>query len=66
MTAPQADERSETESALLKICTIDLHGEEAEQFSRWLDAVAEDGVLHAALPDGRQSTTMKGTCHEER
>ena len=50
MAAPQADARGETESALLKIYTIDLHGEEAEHFSRWLDAVAEDGVPHPSLP----------------
>ena len=50
MAAPRADASSDTESALLTIYTIDLHGEEAENFTRWLEAVAEDGVRHAALP----------------
>ena len=51
MAAPQADANRETESALLKIYTIDLHGDEAEHFSRWLDVVAEDGIVHASLPE---------------
>jgi len=52
MAALQANARGETESALLTIYTIDVHGEEAEHFTRWLDAVAEDGAQHAVLPGG--------------
>jgi hypothetical protein len=50
MAAPQAGASSDTESTLLKIYTIDLHGEEAQNVTRWLETVAEDGVKHAALP----------------
>jgi hypothetical protein len=64
MAAPQADTRGETEAAQLKIYTIDLHGEEAEHFGRWLDAVAEDGVPHASLPQSLRHA--KGSSHEER
>jgi hypothetical protein len=50
MAGPQAGASSDTESALLKIYTINLDGEEAENITRWLETVAEDGVKHASLP----------------
>ena len=50
MAAPQPDANSDTESALLTIYTIDLHGEQAENVTPWLETVAEDGVKHASLP----------------
>lgn len=50
MAAPKADANGDTESALLKLYTIDLHGEEAENITRWLETVAEDVVKHASLP----------------
>ena len=64
MAAPQADARAETESALLKIYTIDLHGEEAEHFARWLDAVSEDGMSHPSLPESLQFGPSKEASHE--
>ena len=51
MAAPRADAGSDTEASLLKIYTIDLKGDEAENFSRWLEAIAEDGCRHVALSD---------------
>jgi hypothetical protein len=50
MAAPQADASGDMESARLKSYTIDLHGDEAENFTRWLDLSAEDGIQHADLP----------------
>jgi hypothetical protein len=66
MAAPQADARGETESALLKIYTIDLHGEEAGHLARWLDEVAEDGLPHPSLPKSMQLAPSKEVSHEER
>jgi len=65
MAAPRADERGDTESARLQIYTIDLHGDEAEHFTRWLDAVAEDGAQHAVLPGDQRVIKLRGTSHEE-
>jgi len=53
MAAPRADEYGDTESSLLKIYTIDLQDEEAESFTRWLEAVAEEGNRHVAVGDMR-------------
>jgi hypothetical protein len=50
VAAPKADYSVETDPSLLKTYTIDLKGDVAENFLRWLDRVSEDVSSGRVLP----------------